>query len=95
MHETVRLNGETVWKYLTVSFGSVLLAIAGWYLTQNRDAVTKQDLKETIAPMQLQLDDHTRQLGEVKESIIQLDVDTARISEHLGVSAHPGTRSEP
>ena len=85
------MNGppDTVWKFIATSAISFLLGIGVPYFLNGKDVMTKQDLALAIVPIQKQLDDLQKADGENKAEIVQLEIDVARLSEQLGVTARP------
>lgn len=84
-------NGDSIWKFSTAFLAGVVLSLTGAYFVAQKNVATKDDLALQAATQQRQLDDLQRTTGELKTSVIQLDVDTARIAEHLGVPTRPTT----
>jgi hypothetical protein len=82
-------ESRDVWKGIALFLGGVVLSLVGCIWNMQKDSVTKADLTIALAAQQRQLDDQSIQLSALRTSIIQLEVDTGRISEHLGVPAHP------
>jgi len=83
------INGDGIWKFATMFLSGVVLSLLSAYFITQKDVVTKTDLNASLAMQQRQLDEQNRSIVEMKASIVQLDVDTGRIAEHLGVPAHP------
>ena len=84
-------NGESIWKFATSFLAGVVISLIVAYFLTQKNVATKDDLVLQAATQQRQIDELQRTTGEIKTSVIQLDVDTARIAEHLGVPAHPVT----
>lgn len=85
MNSELGKNGG-VWKILaTGAFGVLIGALTPYVAGPPRDVVTKQDLTSALAPIQAQLSQLSSQGGANQAQIVLLQVDVARISEHLGI----------
>jgi uncharacterized membrane-anchored protein YhcB (DUF1043 family) len=82
---------DSIWKFSTTFLAGVVITLVSAYFANQKDLVTREDLAIQLETQQKRLDDQSRELGELKASVIQLDVDTARIAEHLGVPPKPMT----
>ena len=91
-----------IYKTVTVALGSILVTFIGVYFTSNHNAVTKEELPGLIQQyspytvdaksIQSKLDELAIEQAKTTEQLHQLQIDTARISEKLGVPASPGVR---
>lgn len=87
------VTSSGVWKFLTGIFATALLTLI---IAYPRDAVNRADFEE----FKREERDQTERLrveqaakdAELSGQVRQLQIDTGRIAEHLGVSAHPGSQ---
>lgn len=80
---------EQLWRTVAVGLLTLVLGAGGEWFFRGRDSITKDDMAIGITPIQKQLDDLETQQGENRKAIEQLDIDIARISEALKITAHP------
>lgn len=95
-----RRNPPDIYKTLAVALGSVVVTLIGAYLMSARNAVTKDELPGLIqqySPYTTDAKDIKAKLDELRdaqvkttEQLRQVQIDTARIGEKLGVTASPG-----
>jgi hypothetical protein len=89
-----------VYKTLSIALGSIIVTLIGAYLMAARNAVTKDELPGLIqqySPYTADSKDIKAKLDELRDAQIktteqlhQVQIDTARIGEKLGVTASPG-----
>lgn len=89
-----------IYKTLSIAFGSIIVTLIGAFFVANRNAVSKEELPGLIQQyspytsdskaIQSKLDELQIQQAQTIEQVRQIQIDTARISEKLGVSASPG-----
>jgi hypothetical protein len=77
-----------LWRTVAIALMTFILGFGVPFII-NRTAVTKDDLTNSLVPIQRQLDDHSSQLGEIKENSKQTDIDVARIATKLNITARP------
>lgn len=83
-------NGDNgVYKFLTTVLITIVISMGTFYFAVGKDAITKQDMPGLLATMQRQIDDQTAEIAKLRSEVVQLEIDTARISDKLGVPAHP------
>jgi hypothetical protein len=92
--------GSDIYKTTTIILGSIVVTIVGAYFMAARDAVKKEDLPGLIQQyspytadsknIQSRLDVLQIEQAKTTEQLRQLQIDTARIGEKLGVTASPG-----
>jgi peptidoglycan hydrolase CwlO-like protein len=76
-------SGNDVWKWIATSAIGFIVGVAvPWFVT-GRDMVTKQDMQLIIAGEQRQLDDLTKQSGQMQEEIKSLEVQVAKVGEQV------------
>jgi hypothetical protein len=96
----VTTNGNGIYKILTVALGSIVVTLVGAYFLATHDSVKKEDLPGLVqqySPYTADSKDIKAKLDELRDSQVkteeqlhQLQIDTARIGEKLGVTASPG-----
>jgi len=89
-----------IYKTLAVTLGGVIVTLVGAYLVATHNVVTKEDLPGLIqqySPYTADSKDIKAKLDELRDSQVktteqlhQLQIDTARIADKLGVVASPG-----
>ena len=89
-----------IYKTLTVALGSIIVTLVGAYFVAAHNAVTKEELPGLIqqySPYTSDAKDIKAKLDELRDAQIktaeqlrQVQIDTARIGEKLGVTASPG-----
>lgn len=90
---TLRVYGspENVWKFLAGIFFTALLTLIVAY---PRDAVTRADMEQYKKDQNSVTEQLRHEMAErdirIQEQVRQLQVDTGRIAERIGVTAHPG-----
>lgn len=80
------------WRTTAISACGIVLALALCMYKDQQHYASKEDITAAQVVEQRQLDEIQRTLGEHSGSIGQLNVDVGRISEHLGIPAHPSGR---
>lgn len=88
MNEGRNLKEDILWRVIIFMFG-LILGVGSASFTAGRNVATKDDVAIALLPIQKQLDDLAKANGENNTAIVQLDVDVARISATLGVTANP------
>lgn len=82
---------ENVWKFLCGIFFTALLTLIVAY---PRDAVTRADMELYKKDQNAVTEQIRHEMAErdtrLQEQVRQLQVDTGRIAERIGVTAHPG-----
>jgi len=76
-----------IWKFLTTFLAGVVLTLIAAYFTNQKNVVTKEDLALFLNAQQRQLDDQGRDIAQLKATALQLELNTARIAEHLDVQS--------
>lgn len=89
-----------IYKTMTACLGSALVTMMGAYMLATHDTVTKAEMPGYISQyspytsdqkeIKGQIDSLAVQTTTLQDQVRQLQIDTARISEKLGVPAHPG-----
>ena len=86
-------NGVNVWKFIAGVLGSALLTLI---IAYPRDSVSRGDFEQFKHEERAQFDqvqrDQAAKDADLTTQLRQLQIDTGRIAEHLGVAAHPGPR---
>jgi hypothetical protein len=100
-----RRQPPDVYKTLTVAFGSIIVTLVGAYFVAAHNAVTKDEIPGLIqqySPYTSDSKDIKTKLDELRDSQVrtteqlhQLQIDTARIADKLGVQASPGVALKP
>lgn len=95
-----RRQPPEIYKTATVVLASVIVTLIGAYFMAARNAVTKDELPGLIqqySPYTTDAKDIKAKLDELRdaqvkttEQLHQVQIDTARIGEKLGVTASPG-----
>lgn len=84
------LSSNGVWKFLTGIFATALLTLI---IAYPRDYVSRADFEQFKREERDQSDvarhEQASKDAELSTQVHQLQVDTGRIAEHLGVAAHP------
>jgi len=93
-------NGNGMYKTVAVALGSIVVTLVGAYFVATRDVVTKAELPGLMRqsnPYEGDAKDIKAKLDELRDAQIktaeqlrQVQIDTARIGEKLGVTASPG-----
>ena len=93
------IKDSDIYKTFTIFLSGVLVSIVGAYFASAHDVVTKADLPGLMRqynPYENDSKDIKAKLEELAEhqaeqgaQLMQLQVDTGRISERVGVPAHP------
>jgi ABC-type Fe2+-enterobactin transport system substrate-binding protein len=86
------------WQRMAFFLAGIIVAGVGAFASYPRNVVTRDELPTLIAnysqynatDVQRQLADSALHIGQLEAQVQQLQVDVARISEHLGVPPHPG-----
>lgn len=78
-------NFDALWKVIAIGCIGAMIGAGGDWLFRGRDTLTHADL----AAVKAQLGDHTEQLREIKASLLNVQVNTAKIAEHDGVTIDP------
>lgn len=89
-----------IYKTITLCLSSALLTLMAAYYTAARNAVTHEEMPGLILQyspytgdqkdIRTKLDELYQQNGQLHSEVQQLQIDIARISEKVGVTAHPG-----
>ena len=89
-----------IYKTLSIALGSIVVTLIGAYFIAVHNAVTKDELPGLIqqySPYTTDAKDIKAKLDELRdaqvkstEQLRQVQIDTARIGEKLGVTASPG-----
>lgn len=86
-------NNVGVWKFLAGIFGTALLTLI---IAYPRDAVNRADFEQFKREERDQTErvriEQAQKDTELSSQVRQLQIDTGRIAEHLGVAAHPGAQ---
>lgn len=82
----------TFWRTFALSAAGIVVALCLCMYKDSQNYATKADIAAASQTQEHQLNDIQRTLGEHSSSIGQLNVDVGRISEHLGIPAHPNSR---
>jgi hypothetical protein len=95
-----RRQPADIYKTMTIAFGSIIVSLIGAYFISAHNTVTKDELPGLIqqfSPYTADSKDIKAKLDELRseqvrttEQVRQLQIDTARIGEKLGVTASPG-----
>lgn len=94
------------WQKVALFLGGVIVSLVGALAAYPHNVVTREELPGLVASyatsgsqytkdatdLRKQLDDQSHEIGEMRAQMQQLQVDVARISERLGVPAHPAGR---
>lgn len=87
------ITSAGVWKFLTGIFATALLTLI---IAYPRDAVSRADLEEFKREVREQSErvriEQATKDTQITGQLQQLQIDTGRIAEHVGVPAHPGSR---
>jgi hypothetical protein len=71
----------------------VVLTLAAAWITATHDAVPRSEINEIVRGIYQQMNEQNKANGErstrMETDIHQMALDITRISEHLGVPAHP------
>jgi hypothetical protein len=81
----------TLWRTLAIGLAGIVLSLVICIYNDQKNFATKDDISSAQGNQQRQLTDIEATLGQHSSSINQLNVDVGRISEHLGITAHPST----
>jgi hypothetical protein len=84
---------ESFWKNCTLFLAGCLISLLTAYFSNQKNVVTKDDLRLYLEPIQVQVNSQGADLTDVKASVKQLESDTSRIAGQLGVPAHPAILS--
>ena len=86
---------ESPWQKVALFLAGVIVSGVGAIAAYPRNVVNRDELPALISSysqytkdatdLRRQLDDQSHQIGDMQSEIQQLQVDIARISEHLGV----------
>lgn len=100
--EIPRERQTEIYKTLTTLLSGMLITLIGAYLVSNHNVVTHEEfsgLVQQYSPytsdqkgIREKLDTLSEQNVRLQTQVEQLQIDTARISEKLGVPAHPGVK---
>ena len=95
-----RRQPPEVYKTLTIALSSIVVTLIGAYFIATHNAVTKEELPGLIqqySPYTTDAKDIKAKLDELRdeqvkttEQLHQVQIDTARIGDKLGVTASPG-----
>lgn len=69
-----RVNG--IWKSVALTLAGAICSLCVAWITVTRDAISRTEVET--------------QNARLEERVRQLQIDVARISEHMGIPAHPG-----
>jgi hypothetical protein len=83
-------NGAGVWKTAALFLAGMVVTLGGAWITSNHDAVTRAEVPALLRTYTDEMIAIREQNARLEEKVNQLQVDVARISERLGVPAHPG-----
>lgn len=69
-----RVNG--IWKAVALTLAGALMSLCVAWITMTKDAIGRAEVES--------------QNARLEERVRQLQIDVARISERMGIPAHPG-----
>lgn len=95
-------SAATVWKWIAGILVTIMLSVGTTMAVSNRDVVSQKDFEQQLKPLQTQIsqletrialreDRDDRESKALQEEISQIDIDVARIAEHMGLPPRPMT----